>query len=88
MDTLSKLSVIKTLHQTDIRLYELLEMREYPTAIQLLLECRQALQVVTRYIAVWLSIFIKNLKEAYFLPFIRSKAILQTDQTTDSILIT
>ncbi|XP_022664599.1 syndetin-like isoform X2 [Varroa jacobsoni] len=44
MDTLSKLSVIKTLHQTDIRLYELLEMREYPTAIQLLLECRQALQ--------------------------------------------
>ncbi|OQR71010.1 coiled-coil domain-containing protein 132-like [Tropilaelaps mercedesae] len=44
METLSKLSVIKTLHQTDIRLYELLEMREYPAAIQLLLECRQALQ--------------------------------------------
>ena len=45
MDTLSKLSVIKTLQQTDIRLYELLEMSEYPAAIQLLLECRKALQV-------------------------------------------
>lgn len=56
METLSKLSVIKTLHQTDIRLYELLEMREYPTAIQLLLECRQALQVRKPYILMMLVI--------------------------------
>ncbi|XP_065053173.1 syndetin-like isoform X2 [Rhopilema esculentum] len=52
LNLMKSLRFIKTLQQTDVRLKELLEENNYPTAIQICLECQKAAETFRQYVCI------------------------------------